>query len=535
MRTASRAFWIAGVLLVASCSRDASSTATLKETAPTDYSALVATPATIVQLRADYEASQITAERMVLSYQQQIQAVDKSGPTVNAVLSLNPDARTIARELDDEAKAGKRRSPLHGIPVLIKDNVETRDKMPTTVGSLALKDNFAGRDAFVAAKLRAAGVVVLGKANLSEWANFRGEKSSSGWSGAGGLTRNPHRLDRTACGSSSGSAAAVAAGLAAAAVGTETNGSIVCPASLNGVVGIKPTIGLISRTGIAPISSSQDTAGPIALTVTDAALLLNAMAGSDPADPATAQADSRRTDYAHGLDASALKGVRIGVARFSSKRTDPTEPAFEAALKKLEAAGAVLVEIEKGPDMAPIYSASMTVMLSEFHAGIDAWLATTSPDRVRTRSLKDLIAFNLATPAELKYFGQQLFEQSMTAPKLTDKAYLDAKETAHRLAGPEGIDRLMAAYNVEALVAPTTGPAWKIDLAHGDSGDGGASTLPAVAGYPHVTVPMGEAEGAPVGLSFFGAAWSEAKLIGYAYAFEQRAKALTPPAFRSGG
>jgi amidase len=443
--------------------------------------------------------------------------------TVNSVIAWSPAAHSATWDAEAPDRS------IVDMPILIKDNIETAD-MPTTAGSLALANNAPGRDAPLVARLREAGAVIAGKANLSEWANFRGANSISGWSAVGGQTRNPHALDRNPCGSSSGSAAAVAAGLVPAAIGTETNGSIVCPASANGVVGFKPTVGLVSRTHIIPISDSQDTAGPITRTVEDAALILTAIAGTDPADPATSEADSRRTDYRAVLDAGSLAGVRIGVARFASGYHGGTDAVFEAALADLRAAGAELVEITEGPEMGPIGRAQFTVLLTEFKAGLNAYLASTDPVQVPTRTLADLIAFNEATPRELALFGQEYFIQAEATNGLEDPAYIEARDTARRLAGPEGIDRLLVEHDVIALVAPTGGPAWPTDPVLGDRFLGSSSTLAAVAGYPHLTVPMGFVHGLPVGLSIFGAKWDDARILSLGYAYEQQSQAFRAPA-----
>jgi amidase len=500
-----------------------------------DFSALVAEPATLADLSERIVAGETTSAEIVRGYLERIAAVDDGGPTLNAIISVHPEAMREAEDNDGARAEGTRLSPLQGLPILLKDNIETLDPMPTTVGSLALKDYRSPHDAHVAARLRQAGALILGKANLSEWANFRSTNSTSGWSGAGGQTKNPHVLARNPCGSSSGSAAAVAAGLAPAAIGTETDGSIVCPAAANGIVGVKPTVGLVSRTGIAPISASQDTAGPMALTVADAAILLNAIAGSDPADPATAEADARKTDYVAALDAGALAGQRIGVARFLAGYHAGTDAVFEAALSKLKAAGAELVEIKEFPNRQAVGEAEWIVLKTEFKAGINAWLAATPPSQP-IRTLDDLIAFNKANAdTELRWFGQEIFEEAAAAPGLDDPAYLKAKADAKRLAGPEGLDRLLADHRIVALVAPTGGPAWTTDLVNGDRFLGSASGLPAVAGYPHVTVPMGAVEGLPVGLSFIGTAWSDARLLALAYAFEQAGPARLTPRFLADG
>jgi amidase len=474
------------------------------------------------ELADDLKAGRTTSVALVDAYLARIAALNRTGPSIRAVIAVNPEARAEARALDAERRAGHVRGPLHGVPVLVKDNVETADPVATTAGSLALKDNITRRDAPAIARLRAAGAVILGKTNLSEWANFRSTSSTSGWSGVGGLVRNPWALDRTACGSSSGSGAAVAASFAAAAVGTETDGSILCPSSVNGLVGLKPTVGLVSRTHVVPISASQDTAGPMARTVRDAALLLAALAGSDPADPATAEADRHREDYAAALRPDALAGVRIGVARFLAGSHSPTTAAFERGLARLRAAGAELVEITES-GIPSLGADEHLILTTEFKAGLNAYLAST-PDTVKVRSLADLIAFNRAHAAEeMPWFGQELLELSETTAGLDDPAYKAARDRARRAAGPDGIDRLLAEHKVAMLVAPTMGPPWMIDLVNGDQSNlPSADQLAAVAGYPHVTVPMGDVKGLPVGMSFFGPAWSEAKLLAAAYAFEQR-------------
>jgi amidase len=519
----------AALLLVAACQPAATPTTAAD---PNDFSVLVSDPHTVTQIAADIASGNATAEAIAKSYLDRIAAVDDAGPKLNAVIAVNPNTIANAAALDQLKAGGVIRGPLHGVPILIKDNIETADPMPTTAGSLALQDNVTNRDSPLVARLRAAGAVILGKTNLSEWANFRSNASTSGWSGVGGQTKNPHVLDRNPCGSSSGSGAAVAAGLAAAAVGTETDGSIVCPASANGIVGIKPTVGLIPRTHIVPISASQDTAGPMALTVADAALLLTVMAGSDPSDSATREADARKSDYTQALDHNVLSGKRIGVARFLAGYHGPTDAAFEQALEEMKEAGAVLVDLKDFPARREISQNEFTVLLAEFRAGLDAYLATTPP-AVKTRTLADLIAFNKATAAETEFFGQDVFEEAAKAPPLTDAAYLKARATSLRLAGKDGIDKLLADNQLDAIVAPTGGPAWTTDLVTGDHFIGSASMLAAVSGYPHITVPMGQVRDLPVGLSFFGPAWSEAKLIGLAYAYEQRSQARQPPHFRA--
>lgn len=452
-----------------------------------------------------------------------------TNPQANAVTALDPSAVAKARAADRSRMA---RGPLFGVPVLIKDNIDVAG-MVTTAGSLALRDNLRAEDAPIVRRLRAAGAIVVGKTNLSEWANFRSSNSISGWSAVGGQTRNPHALDRNPCGSSSGSGAAVAAGMVRVAIGTETDGSITCPAAVNGIVGLKPTVGLVSRTGIVPISASQDTAGPMAATVREAALALSAIAGRDPADPATAEADVRKADYAAALDPGALRGKRIGVLRFATGYSPGTDAVFEQALTMMRAAGATLVDIKEFKGRGEIGEAEFAVLLTEFKAGLNAYLATTPP-QVKTRTLADLISYNAANAStEMSLFGQDIFEKAEATKGLDDDAYLKARAKARRLAGPDGIDRLLADNRVDVLVGPTLGPAFLIDTVNGDQiGGSGAGGLAAVAGYPHLTAPMGQVRGLPVGLSFIGTAWSEQLLLNLGYAFEQAAKVDLRPSFR---
>ena len=494
------------------------------------------------ELAAALRDGTLSAEAATAAALARVAALDRTGPSLHAVLALNPRALDDARALDAERGASGVRGPLHGVPVLVKDNIETADPVATTAGSLALAGNVTGRDAPLVARLRAAGAVILGKANLSEWANIRGSRSISGWSAAGGLTRNPYALDRSACGSSSGSAAAVAAGMVTAAIGTETDGSITCPASLTGIVGLKPTLGLVSRARVVPIAHSQDTAGPMARSVRDAALLLGAIAGSDPLDPATRDADAHRADYLAALDPSALHGARLGVMRFSAGFHPETDAVFEHALDTLRAAGAVLVEIDALPGTPPpdsveiapqqrIADAEGLVLTTELKADLNAYLADAAP-AVTARSLAAVIAFNDAHAVqELSLFGQELFTKAQAGPGLDDPAYQAALATARRLAGPEGIDRMLAEGRLDALVAPTMGPAWLVDTINGDHAMGSTSTLPAVAGVPHLTVPMGAVAGLPVGLSIIGPAWSDAKVLALGYAYEQRAGVSMRPTF----
>ena len=472
------------------------------------------------EVEADLAAGRVTAAALVRAYTARIAAIDHAGPSLHAVLVLNPDALAEA-EASDRRRAAGHPLPLDGVPVLVKDNIETRDRMPTTAGSLALQHNLTNRDSPLVARLRAAGAVILGKTNLSEWANMRGSRSVSGWSGVGGLTRNAFALDRSACGSSSGSGVAVSASLAAAAIGTETDGSVTCPASISGLVGLKPTVGLIPRTHIIPISATQDTAGPMTRTVADTARLLDVIAGSDPSDPATRDADAHRTDYLAALDAGALKGRRIGVMRFAAGYHPELDQAFDAALAVLRQGGATLVEIPSFPDLDAIGNDEQTVLLCELKDGLNSYLAGT-PAKGQPATLAALIAFNQAHhDRELGLFGQELFLKAEATKGLDDPAYRSARDNAHRRAGPEGIDRLLATSHLDALVAPTGAPAWLIDTIDGDHDMGSAGTLPAVAGYPHLTVPMALVSGLPVGLSFIGPAWSEGRLLALGYAFEQ--------------
>jgi amidase len=450
-----------------------------------------------------------------------IARIQAFNPRLNAVIALEPAALAQARALD---AASAPRGALYGLPILLKDNIDMAGTLPTTAGSLALKDNVTGRDAPLAARLRGAGAVLLGKTNLSEWANIRADASISGWSAVGGQTRNPHALSRNTCGSSSGSGAAVAAQLVDAAIGTETDGSITCPAAVNGIVGFKPTVGLVSRTHVVPISHSQDTAGPMTRDVRTAARLLTVLAGSDPADPATREADARRQDYVAGLRPDALKGVRIGVLRWATGWHAGVDARFAAALDVLKAQGAVLVDITAAPNRREMGANEFQVLLTELKADLNAYLAST-PATVKTRTLADLIAFNKANAgAEMGLFGQDIFEKTEATKGLADPEYLKARETSLRLAGKDGIDRMLADAKVDVLVAPTAAPAWFIDSVNADqSPGGGAGGLAAVAGYPHLTVPMGGVRGLPVGLSFIGPAWSDARLLAYGHAFEQAA------------
>ena len=489
---------------------------------------------TIVDLQARMKDGRDTSQSLVQQYLSRIDAIDQRGPAINAVIELNPDALSIARRLDDERTAGRVRGPLHGIPVLVKDNIDTADRMHTTAGSLALADNIAARDSFVAERLRAAGAVILGKTNLSEWANFRSTHSTSGWSGRGGQTHNPYALDRTPSGSSSGSGSATAASCCAAAIGTETDGSVTSPAAAAGLVGIKPTVGLISRAGIIPISHTQDTAGPMARTVRDAAILLGALVGVDGRDRATSRsAGNSHPDYTTALARDGLRGARIGVARnkFTGYSIE-TDRVFEQALGLMKRQGATIVDPADIATAGKTDNSEFDLLLYEFKADLDAYLKALAPE-VAVHSLADVIAFNARDAArELRYFGQEIMEMARKKGPLTEKKYLDALAANRRLMGAQGIDATIAKHRLDAIVAPTQGPADLIDLVNGDAGGRGSFTSPAaVAGYPHVTVPMGFVHGLPVGLSFVGGAWSEATLLKLAYAFEQTAPARRAPTF----
>ena len=493
-----------------------------------EESALAHEP-TIEGLHSALAGGHTSVLQIATHYARRIARLDSRGPALHAVLEVNPDAAAIAARLDAD---GTRSGALFGVPVLLKDNIDTADRTLTTAGSLALVESKPARDAFIVRRLRAAGALILGKTNLSEWANYRSKRSSSGWSGRGGQTRNPYALDRNPCGSSSGSAAAVAANFAVLAVGTETDGSITCPASANGLVGIKPTVGLVSRSGIIPISASQDTAGPMARTVADAAALLTVLAGYDPDDPATASLrDHPPPDYSRFLVADSLQGVRIGVIRHYAGFHEDVDGLFERALAVLRQHGAVLVDPAGIATADKLDAVEQTVLAYEFKDGINRYLATRQGSGPRT--LQELIAFNEREAArEMPFFGQELFIEAQATGNLNDRKYLEAHERATRLAGREGIDATLAKDHLDALVAPTVGPAWTTDLINGDHVlGGGVTTPPAVAGYPHVTVPMGAVHGLPVGLSFVGAAWTEGRLISYAYAFEQSTHAREAPKF----
>src|SRR5690606_21980641 len=484
--------------------------------------------ATVAQLQERMRSGEFGSQALTRAYLDRIAKIDDAGPALNSIIELNPQALAEAAALDAERAAGKVRGPLHGIPVLLKDNIDATP-MATSAGSLALAGHRPADDAFLVARLRAAGAVVLGKTNLSEWANFRSSRSTSGWSSRGGQTRNPYVLDRNPCGSSAGTGAAIAASLATVGVGTETDGSILCPSAVNGLVGLKPTVGLVSRDGIIPISISQDTAGPMARTVADAAALLTVLAAADTADPAGAGAEGKTADYLAGLDPKALAGKRIGVLRQAMGYHPAVDAATEGAVEALRAAGAEVVDPVQIATWRQWGGAEFEVLLYEFKDGLDTYLANSGAP---VASLEALVAWNRENADRaMPFFGQELFEQALAKGPLTDAAYLEARARARRLAGEEGLLALLRDQNLDAVVAPTTGPAWPTDPVLGDHFTGAGYGVAAVAGTPSVTVPMGEVRGLPLGLSFLGPAWSEAELLAMAYAFEQATRARRPPAF----
>ncbi len=486
---------------------------------------------TIGDLLDGQKSGKYTARTIVEKYLARIEEIDRHGPGLRSVLEINPDAVAIAEALDRERNEKGMRGPLHGIPVLIKDNIDTSDKMATTAGSLALVGSKPPADAFLVQRLRAAGAVILGKTNLSEWANIRSNRSTSGWSGRGGLTRNPYALNRNTSGSSSGSAVAVSANLCTVAVGTETDGSIVSPSSVSGIVGIKPTVGLVSRTGIVPISHTQDTAGPMARTVRDAAILLASLAGVDGEDRATAGSRGKASEYTQNLVPGGLRGMRIGVVRKYFGFHPAVDAVMNVVLETLRKEGATLVDPANIPTIGKFDNDELTVLLFELKADMKAYLDHVGPS-APVRSLKEIIEFNDRNrEKEMPYFGQETFLKAEAKGTLSDPAYLSALKKCRRLSRKEGIDAIMDKQKLDALLAPTESPAWMTDLVLGDHFLGGSSTAAAVAGYPSVTVPAGLVFGLPVGVSFFGRAWSEAALIRMAYAFEQAAKARRPPQF----
>jgi len=488
--------------------------------------------ATLSDLQAGMAAGKMTARSITQLYLDRIAALNLNGPALRHVLETNPDALSIADSLDQERKAGKVRGPLHGIPILLKDNIDTADRMTTTAGSLALAGSIPLQDAFIAAKLRAAGAILLGKTNLSEWANFRSSHSTSGWSGRGGLAKNPYALDRNACGSSSGSGGAVSANLSALAIGTETDGSIVCPSSANGIVGIKPTLGLVSRAGIIPIAHSQDTAGPMARTVRDAAILLGVIAGVDSRDSATSASNGRgQADYTRFLDANGLRGARIGVVRKHFGFNDAVDALMASAIGVMKQQGAVVIDPAEIASEGKFDDSEFDVLLYEFKADLNAYLAGLG-SKAPVRTLKDIIDYNEAhKDQEMPFFGQDIMIKAQAKGPLTEKAYLAALAKDRKLSREQGIDAAMTKNKLDALIAPTGGPAWLTDLITGDHYSGGYSTASAVAGYPHITVPAGFSHNLPVGISFFGRAYSEPTLIKLAYAYEQATKHRRAPTF----
>ena len=484
----------------------------------------------IMTMHQNYVDGNWTIPQVVKWYLRRINDIDQNGPELNSVLCLNPDAEAIADSLQKELDEGKLRGSLHGIPVLLKDNIDTHDKMPTTAGSRALKGSIAQEDSPVAAQLRAAGAVILGKANLSEWANFRADFSSSGWSGLGGQTKNPYDLSRNPCGSSSGSGASVSANLCVFAIGTETNGSIVCPSNANGIVGIKPTVGLISRSGIIPISFTQDTAGPMARTVSDAAIALGYMTSVDQNDSKTLAPDRvALDDYTSFLNEDGLKDKRIGVYNPARDFHHRVAEHFDRALERLTKSGASIVELDSISEVR-VGGDSYNVLLYEFKDGLNKYFENLGPD-APVRSLEQLIEFNKKDSIELKYFDQDILEQAQAKGDLNSEEYLESLERMLKHTREEGIDKVMTENNLDAIVAPTGSPAWKTDLLNGDRFLGGSSSPAAQSGYPSITVPMGVIDGLPVGISFFGRAWTEGKLIELAYAFEQRTKVRFAPKF----
>lgn len=491
--------------------------------APESYAAKGWTAKTLPEIAVALEAGEVTSEALVAAYLDRIERIDRSGPELQSVLALNPDALDQARAADAKRAAGELLGPLHGVPILLKDNIETKDAIATTAGALALENNVTGRDAPLVAGLREAGAIVLGKTNLSEWANFRSESSMSGWSALGGQVRNPHMLDRNPCGSSSGSAVAVAASLAAGAVGTETNGSIICPSNVNGIVGFKPTVGLVSQQYIVPISFSQDSAGPMAKTVTGAAMMLNAMATGEG-----------KTDYVAALDARALDGARVGVLRFSVGENADIIALFDAALKDMETAGATLVEIEAFEPQAENFGGqSYDVLLYEFKATLNDYLAST-PDTVKTRNLDELIAFNEANAGiELALFDQSILEKAAALGNLDSEAYIEAREAVQAATREQGIDALMEENGVDILVSPSGVVASRVDPINGDVWPdwAGGGSLAAIAGYPHASVPMGTVHGLPIGVSFIGGKDQDAKVLSFAYAYEQATRHSPEPQY----
>ncbi len=484
----------------------------------------------ITQIRIGYSNGAFTVKELVQAYLDRINEIDKNGPGLNSIIQINPDAIQIAEELDDEMKQGKVRGPLHGIPVVLKDNIDTHDKMATTGGSKALMNSYPLKDSYIAKQLRDAGAVIIGKANLSEWANFRGQLSTSGWSGAGGQTKNPYVLDRNPCGSSSGSAVAVSANLTMLAIGTETDGSIVCPSHSNCIVGIKPTVGLVSRSGVIPISFTQDTPGPMARNVRDAAICLGAMTGVDPADEKTLVSKGKTyTDYTQFLKENGLKGKRIGLYKIPVGINYKVDTLMYQAIELMKSRGAEIIELDKISEESPD-SYSFQILLYEYKDGLNKYFTSLGP-QASVKSIEELIAFNKSDPLELKYFNQKYLEMAQEKGDLNSKEYLEALDKMMKGSRDEGIDKVMNEHNLDAIVAPTGSPAWKTDLINGDSFQFGTSSPAAMAGYPNINVPMGFINELPVGISFFGRAWSEPMLLEIAYAYETATKHRRAPKF----
>jgi amidase len=487
---------------------------------------------TMIELQEKMDSGMYSARTITEMYLARIEELDRQGPALNAILELNPDALAIADSLDAERKAKGARGPLHGIPVLLKDNFDTADQMMTTAGSLALAGSIAPQDSFVAQRLREAGAVILGKANLSEWANFRSTHSTSGWSSRGGQTRNPYALDRNPCGSSSGSAVAVAANLCAVAIGTETDGSIICPSQANSIVGIKPTLGLVSRSGIIPIAHSQDTAGPMARTVSDAAILLGALTGVDSRDPVTQESRGKSyTDYTQFLDPNGIRGARIGVARNFFGFHEKVDRIMDSCIEEMKRLGAEMVDPANVETAGKLRDTEFEVLLYEFKADLNNYLAGLGPD-TPVHSLKEIIEFNEGNREKvMPYFGQEIMLMAEEKGPLTSEDYLEALQKNHRLSRAEGIDATLREHRLDAIVTPSGGPPWLTDLVNGDHHSRGSSSPAAVAGYPNITVPAGYISGLPVGISFFGGAYQEPVLIKLAFAFEQATKIRRPPQF----
>ncbi|WP_192820395.1 amidase [Rufibacter sp. LB8] len=534
LRTGSLASITLSAFGLGACSTAATGSRTTKSTATLDSGpapdAFQLNELTIRDLQVQMQNGKMSSRDITKLYLDRIQAIDKSGHKLNSVIEVNPDALQIAEAMDRERKAGKVRGPMHGIPVLIKDNIDTADKMSTSAGTLALADNKASKDAFIVQKLREAGAVLLGKTNLSEWANFRSTKSTSGWSARGGQTKNPYVLDRTPCGSSSGSGVAVAANLCAVAIGTETNGSIVCPAAVSGVVGFKPTVGTTSRTGIIPISHTQDTAGPIGRTVTDVAILLGTITGIDAADAVTSESKGKtQADYTQFLDANGLQGKPIGVEKSFLQSNADIDLLLQNALAVLKSKGATIVEVEVMKEIRKVSGSSFKILQYEFKDGVNKYLSTAN---AKVKTLSDVIAFNKQNAAQsMPYFKQEILEMSDKLGDLNTKEYkeiIEKQVTGSR----EAINKIMQDNNLDAITGPTYGPSWCIDLVNGDSFTGyGLSTPAAISGFPHITVPFGQVQGLPIGLSFFGKAYADGEILKLAYAYEQASKMRKAPTF----